>query len=402
VTQIALAPRRRSREYFVAVALNWVFAVLAAALPLRRLIGAYDDNNWWRYQAAEWLINFGGGPVRRGLSGQILISVPGVSDKLAVTVLVGVLVVAVPIAYALLIGSVASVNGSIWPVLLWVIPGGVLLGLWQGKWLDLPEGVLLFATRKEHAFLLLLSCYALVVTGHRHRWARWSVLYGLALVPMALVHEALAFVYAVAGALIAVTAAAPDRRERVRAALMVLVPPGITVVASLPFASPDRDQLERMWAAIDPQTQTWLGDRLPGPFELMSYSLTEALQYAGGIVLNPRGASLWFVLAVYVLGWTWIALALVDRSPEARKYSAGVAVVMVLALFPLLPVAIDWGRFIVIAASSTVVVSLARQRMRPPTRDPAPISLLTVAIAAVLVGALAFVGIPEAGAPFGA
>lgn len=407
VSRTEQAPQSRRWPITAALVANAVFAIAAAALPLRRIVEALDTNDWWSYQAAEWLINYGGGPVRRGLAGEVLLGVPGVEGRVATTVLVGSLVAAVPATYAMLIGSVVKRTASIWPVLLWAVPGGVFLGLWQGQWIDLPDSVLLFATRKEHAFLLLLLIFALVSTATQEpRHARWWALgYGFTLMIMAWVHEGLAFVYAVAGAVVAwLTVAArggSTLRDRGIGALAVLVPAGLGVVATLPFAEPTDTQLEQMWVAVDAPTREWLGDQLPGPFVLMGYSLTEAREYAGGIVFNSRGFLLWSVLAIYVVGWTCAALILTDCSRAGVRATFAIAGVMSLAVVPMLPVAIDWGRFIVIAAGATAVVALARQRLNPPTARPAPISLATALVAATMLVLLASVGIPEAGAPFG-
>lgn len=409
------APQRESRQWLLTAALfaNVVLAIAAAALPLRRLLEALDSNDWWSYQAAEWLINYGGGPVRRGLAGEILLGIPGVDGRVAVTVLVGFLVVAVPTLYAVLIGSVVTTTKAVWPVLLWAVPGGVFLGLWQGQWIDLPDSVLLFATRKEHAFLLLLLVFALVATSIRGRAHvhRWALVYGLSLMVMAWVHEGLTFVYAIAGAVVALIVvttarvagvrAATTLRERAGAVLMVLVPAGLGVVATLPFAEPSDAQLEQMWAAVDDPTREWLGGQLPGPFVLMGYSFTEAREYAGGIVFNSRGIVLWAVLAFYVVGWTCAALILTDCSRAGVQATLLIAGVMCVAVVPMLPVAIDWGRFIVIAAGTTAVVALARQRLTPPSARPAPLSPTTIIVAVIMLVLLASVGIPEAGAPFG-
>lgn len=386
---------------------NVALAVAAAALPLRRLLESLTSNDWWSYQASEWLINYGGGPVRRGLAGEVLLAVPGVDGRVAVTALVSLLVIAVPTLYAVLIGSVLTSTESVWPLLLWAVPGGVFLGLWQGQWIDLPDSVLLFATRKEHAFLLLLLAFALTATKADQllRVRRWALVYGVALGVMAWVHEGLTFVYAVAGALLAwivISARGVSAmRERAVGALMVLVPAGLGVVATLPFAEPSDAQLEQMWAAVDQPTQQWLGGQLPGPFVLMGYSLDEAREYAGGIVFNSRGFALWAVLAVYVIGWTCAALILTDSSRSGVRATLLIAAVMGLAVVPMLPVAIDWGRFIVIAAGATAVIALARQRLAPPDARPAPVTPLTLVVTAVMVLLLASVGIPEAGAPFG-
>lgn len=394
-------------QLLVASVANVVLAVAAAALPLRRLIEAYDDNDWWTYQAAEWLINNGGGPVRRGLVGEVLLSIPGTEARVVVTGIVGTLMIAVPTAYAWLIGSAIRRSGAIWPVMLWAVPGGVLLGLWQGQWLDLPGELLLFATRKEHAFLLLLITFALLVTAtdDARTMRRWALGYGVVLMVMAWVHEGLTFVYAVGGALLAWFAvdalATADVRARVSAALAVLIPAGLGVAATLPFAEPSDAQLEQMWAAVDEPTREWLGGQLPAPFVLMGYSLSEAREFAVDNVFDGRRVLMWAVLAVYVIGWTCAALILTDCSRSGVRTTFVAAAVMSLAVLPLLPVAIDWGRFIVIAASATAVVVLARQRMHPPEARPAPVSPATLVIAALMGVLLASVGIPEAGAPFG-
>lgn len=405
-TARADASRRWWQPQLWAGALNWVLAVLAAALPVSRLLEAHRDNQWWRYQAAEWLINFAGGPVRRGLSGQILISVPGVSSRTTVTVLVVALAVLVPLLFALLVGTALRRSQHAWPILLWGVPGGVLLGLRQGQWIDLPESVLLFATRKEQLFLALLLGFSLLLI--RSRWSLNSLAlgYGLVMVPMAFVHEGLTFVFAVAGAWLAMTAAAAGglafwHTNQLLVGARVLVPAAVGVVVTIPFASPDRDHLERMWQAVDPETRLWLGDTLPGPFELMGYSFGEALDYAGTVVLNPRGIALWSLLAGFVWLWTLFALWLTDTSRLGVRFSLATLGVMILAVLPLLPVAIDWGRFIVIAALTTAIIVLTRQQLAGSSVRPAPWNWLSVIAALALLSSLAFLGIPEAGAPFG-
>jgi hypothetical protein len=324
-----------------------------------------------------------------------------------VTALVGTLMVAVPAAYAWLIGSAVRRSGAIWPVLLWAVPGGVFLGLWQGQWLDLPDDLLLFATRKEHAFLLTLILFALVITSTRDvvTIRRWALGYGFVLFVMAWVHEGLTFVYAVGGALLAWlvvgTLANSDVRARATTAFAVLIPAGLGVASTLPFAEPSDAQLEQMWAAVDAPTRDWLGGELPAAFELMGYSLAEARAYADEQVFDGQRVLLWAVLAVYVIGWTCAALILTDCSRSGVRTTLMAAGVMALAVVPLLPVAIDWGRFIVIAASATAVVVVARQRMQPTGARPAPVSPVTVLVAVVMVLLLASLGIPEAGAPFG-
>lgn len=399
---------RRSRQLMLwAMVLNWGLAVFAAILPLDRLWEAHRSNEWWRYQAAEWLINLSAGPVRRGLSGQVLINIPGVPARTTVTILVGVLAVLVPLLFAMLIAVVMRRCQQLWPMLLWGVPGGVLLGLRQGQWIDLPESVLLFATRKEQMFLALLLGLSLLLL--RGRWPIKSLAlgYGLVLLPMAFVHEGLTFVFAVAGAWIAVTAAAGGalssiwHKGHLAVAARVLVPAALGVLATIPVASPDRRQLEGMWRAVDPGTRQWLGDQIPGPFELMSYDLTEALKYAGDIVVNPRGIALWGMLAVFAWGWTWAALWLTDTSGAGIRYTSMTLALMVVAVLPLLPVAIDWGRFIVIAALTTAVAVLTRQAVRATSTQPAEFGLRTAIVVTVMLVSLVFVGVPEAGAPFG-
>jgi hypothetical protein len=387
---------------------NWVAAFLAAYVPTRRLLSAWgaQSNEWWSYQASEWLINFGGGPVRRGLAGYVFTQIPVASARTVVTWVVIAVVVAVAVLFALLIAMVITKSQSAAPLLLWGIPGGVLLGLWQGQWIDLPESVLLFATRKEQAFFLVLLLFTVLVARRRFRLTTLALTYGLAMFVLAFVHEGLAFVYAIAGAWLFVTADVLTSTGRIglqqlRVAARVLVPPAVGVLFTVPFASPDRQQLEGMWSAIDPETRGWLGNSIPVPFELMSYSLPEAFEYARQAVLNPRGVWLWFLLAVVVLGWTLVALWVTDTSRDGVRYTLLTLALMLAAVAPLLLVAIDWGRFIVIVALNTATLVVARQLLNPATVRPATLGWRTAAVVTVLLAVLSVVGIPEAGAPFG-
>jgi len=382
----------------VVSAANAVLAAVAIAVPLDRLRVAYPTNDWWSYQASEWLINFGGGFARRGLAGELLRMVPGVEDRLAVTVLVGTLMVAVPVLFGLLVQRSMMLLGVGWPLLLWGVPGGLLLGLLQGEWLPLRGDYLLFATRKEYLFTVVLLAFALGVSRSRHP-TRWALGFGLVLVPLAFVHEGLTFIYALAGAALAAIVLARDRPWRGAAA--VLLPAGMAVLLTVPFASPGAQQQQQMWAALDGPTQQWLGGQVPGPFELLGYSVSEARDYAAQATLPAEIFVQWVMIGAFVLAWTVLALLLVDHSISGLRATMLTAGLMAVAFVPLMIVAIDWGRFFVIAATCTAIVGLARASRFSGSVTPAPLNPLTIAGAVLMIGALALVGVPEAGPPFG-
>jgi hypothetical protein len=240
----------------------------------------------------------------------------------------------------------------------------------------------------------------------------------------ALTHEALTVPFAVAGGALVYFAGqklalgeqgGPPRQDHLRSnsglgrrtspqlanLAIIAVPVGVAVgfAALLPTAADAR--LARQWGALDAPTREWLGSDVPWPFRWLGLTLNHAVESTIVYMLRPEMLPVWLVLGACVAGWTVAALWLVDRSAGALRSSLAVAGAMAVAVGPLAAVGIDWGRFIVIAATCTAVVLLGRQLHHPPLARPAPINAATVLVAAGLVATLAFVGVPEAGPPLG-
>lgn len=381
--------------------LNVALAIAAILAPLQRMVAANEAevNPWWGYTAAEWLLNYGGGPVRRGLAGEVLRHLPFESDRVATSVVVVGLMVTVPLLFAVLVQLAGRATRAGWPLLLWGLPGGLLLGTWQAEWLPLSDSQILFATRKEYAFFAALLLLAIGL-GLSHHIRLMAIAFSAAMVAGALTHEALTIPFTVAG--VALVYFAGQRTSQQRTNLAIIGVPAtlaVGVAAALPTSTDAR--IAEQWGTLDSATRQWLGGDLPWPFRWLGFTLHDAVESTIVYMLRPEMLPVWLMLGVVVAGWTVAALALVDRSGAAFRSTLAVAGVMTVAVLPLAAVGIDWGRFIMIAANCTAIVMLGRQLHRPRLARPARLSVVTVAVAATLIATLAFVGVPEAGPPLG-
>lgn len=398
---VATRTRKRARTagLLLASLLNVVAAVAAAVAPLRRILAPGDVNGWWNYPANEWLINYGGGPVRRGLAGEVLRHLPLPSDRLAVTVLVASLAVVVPLLFAVLVQMVIRRRSSAWPLLLWGIPGGLLLGTWQAAWLPIMEEQILFATRKEYAFTAALLLLAIGLRRTTHI-TLLAALFGAAMACGALVHEALVMPFVVAGSALVYFAQRDDIRLRAFAVMWAPVLLALVWVASLP--TPGNAEIGQQWLALDIETQSWLGGEVGWPMKWLGLSLLYAVKATAATMLYPDMFHSWASVCVFAVGWTLAALAFLDHSRAGRRAVFTVSGLISLSVFPMLVVGIDWGRFAVVVAMCTAIVGLGRQlhSAPPPSRRPRGLAAAILA-AAVLVALLGFVGVPEAGPPLG-
>lgn len=384
--------------WVVLTLVNASFAIIAAVVPLRRILADGDVNTWWNYTANEWLINYGDGAVRRGLGGEILRRLPLDSDRTAVTVVVAGLAVLVPLLFAVLVQLVIRSRRTGWPLLLWGIPGGFLLGTWQIAWLPISDTQVLFATRKEYAFaaVLLALAIALRLTA---RVMLLAVIFGLAMGAGALVHEALVLPFAVAGSALVIFAQRNGLRLRTLAAIWLPVIAAVLVAIALP--DPDSTSIQRQWSALDEQTRSWLGGEIGWPMRWLGLDLPYAVKATAATMANRDMLLPWLALCLFSVGWTLAALRLVDTSGRAFRASLAVGAGVTVAVLPLVALGIDWGRFAVVVATCTAIACLGRQLHDPPESRAAGNGTGPIVLAAVLVGLLALIGVPEAGPPLG-
>ena len=397
-----------------------------ALLPtLLRIGGSIATNDGWEYEAAEWLINNRGGGTRRGLAGDLLLSVPGLTAQAAVVLTVTVLLVAVTVGFAWLVRSAIRRSGSGWPLLLWLLPGGLVLGTLQANLHGMSQSATSFAVRKEYLFLALLLAVVLTATYRPGRRAWWgsaaagAVLCGAG----ALVHEALAFVTAViltyfllrihpAPPTSAITIRRPGSPGRfvVPVALLLLAP--VTLALGLVGALDAGVQADYRgaWAAVDSGTRAWLSvptvhvwgadAGFPAPFWWLTAQPSDAVEWLVRDYLQTGLWLPWLIVAIIVPLWAFVGATLIDSTRRARVGHLTTIAVVLGAFVPLWLLSVDWGRWITLAGVFIAILILGQTVFTGRAARPAPATVRVRIVAGALILTSLAVTVPVAGGEF--
>lgn len=366
----------------VALYVNALLAILAPLPAIHLLVTTAQVNDVWPYPAGEWLLNDRGGLARRGLGGAVLNVLPG-TQRDALLVLVGVLTVAVPALFAVLVHWAINARSTWQPLIWWFVPGGLLLAMWQGLWQPLPQAALLFGTRKEYLFYAWLLCLVLLVPRHLRSW-QGILTFGLLLGAGCLIHEGLALLTCAGGAAHAVLI-----RSGKRYLLCVGAPVAAALVCVAAMPRPDAGLL---WAGLDRPTQEWLQSRMPASFFAATFSPEAAVDLVRRQVLETGNWFGWMALAVVVLLWVAAATWLTD--PDGTQHLLVSAGLLLPAAGLLAVVGSDWGRWIATSAVMTsIVVVAALGRMRTVSRRGRGDGIFALP----LVGLALVLGVPETG-----
>ena len=90
-------------------------------------VGLTGGHNW---ATGEWLINYGGGFVRRGLSGALILLLP-LNPKLLLILLSAFLLILVTFVYTIMIWSFLKLKHDFYLILLMINPAGLLFIAWD-------------------------------------------------------------------------------------------------------------------------------------------------------------------------------------------------------------------------------------------------------------------------------
>lgn len=429
--------------------LNFAALILAVLPTTLRVVGSLLHNDSWEYSATEWLINGHGGTTRRGLSGDLLMAAPWISDGTAVVATVMTLLLAVTVGFAMLIGRAIRLSGSPWPLVFWLLPGGLIMGTLQASLHNRPGMPTDFAMRKDYLFLAILLgvVIACVRWPSRRAWPWIALTSAVACSLGVFVHEGLAYfacgltayyllwrhpdppprtlwldpakhlpeAWRARVARVLRPLSVPLTQETsVRAAvpvptLLLLVAPCLialgTVIAITAGSTPD---YAAAWAAVDERTRAWLSledptvlwDGLPASFTWLRQGPTAGLRWLDQVYLSSGAWLAWLLTAVLVAGWMALAVAVASNGRPAWHGLRVTAVTVALLALPLFVIAIDWGRWLVLVGLSVSIITLADVQSGRRADPLAPLSPLKSAATVALVVVTVLVAIPIMGSDF--
>lgn len=390
---------------------NAALAVTAFALVLGRLVmDSVSNRGWWAYSAGEWLINYRDGFIRRGLVGELIVSLP-TPDLLTLQVGVLALNAVVLALFGVLVFLGMARTGSPWPLALWLVPTWGIVGAIQSLWQPWGAASTQFAFRKEQFFIFIALLLAIVwrhpVTRER-RWWWTTALAGVLLAFGGLVHEG--FVLVTAAAITVMALRSSDGipiRSRVCGILLALTPGGVMVLLSARHPGTTAAQ-QPIWDAVDGATRQWYATGPPSN-RVLDSDLPSAVSFIGSTVqigvdvvnfayIESGTWPLWAFSAAVMVALVVSILIMCDRSPTGSRATVAGAVIVCAATAPLFVVGFDWGRWIAVACTMTVVVGLHRVLSATAIHPASPTLLNTCALILALIAAAA-IGLPEVGDP---
>ncbi len=334
--------------------LTWVWSRVAAdALALARNAG----DAW---QTGDYLINYEGGFIRRGLIGQIILSIA--SDQSSVLWL----------AFGIQIGALAVVTVAAFALFLRTnMTAGWLALLLSPAFLLFPGLDPVGGTRKELLVLAVVALFALVA---RFRLPEWVLLLPCAMYPLiVLSHEMAALAAPSILYLIWFRYRGIDGRSWRRRTLFIFVT-AVAVSGSL-LASLFPGTTTQSEAICVSLMRLGVREALcGGPIEYLGTSSAEAFK---------------FLASLYPSMWSYLGLAALSTLPFAALGSKirfwWLAAISTLMLTPLYLLGIDYGRWIFFDASMLSLVLLAtwQRDTRTPWKVPLVVSIAYFSLWAV-------------------
>ena len=378
-----------ARGGWAALAASFLIVAISIVIVWRDTIGSLNSIGWSVYGYSEWLINYSGGFVRRGLAGEIIAWLAGGDSALRIaTDLVFALYVALALLFlCLALMSARSRAGAI--LLSIVIPGGIAA-------MARDNG---FYFRKEILFLVVLQVACLLFMAmHRAttRFAQQVMLVSLLLVVFAgalvlpFVHEGYVFYGAPAVfiLLLYLTRAFPEKAYlKFLLLLYPLLPIGGFMIAW--FFKGNEATAIAIWHSLAQSDRLLMAPAAPwkpfGAIMTIGYTVLNGLAHSAIIVLEG-GFWFWALIAACVFLLLTVFTCLLygeeDRASEAAA-SLSVLPLLFIGVLPVFVVTSDWGRIIASVSLSYLVLAYAlKGRVLPPIVPgmAAPLLLLVRAV----------------------
>lgn len=302
--------------------------------------------NYTSWEISEWLINYEGGFVRRGVIGQILWTLEQWFPFDVRVALMGVCIIA---SSFMLWGIVRLFRKEGWALIL--IPTGFCLGY------------TLFSLWGRRDFISLMLTYSIFLIfkqliSHPKSWARWAAFYALSAFQL-LMHEA-AFFYTFPILMLYSYCQSRDSRSSVcRSALRCLVQflPILAVMAAVCLFKGDEHVAQAIWDSWTPIIGNYQDDVQHQGYGLVAMTWDVKWTFAGHFTsafvgdVSPAAWRIALVLlnllGVYYLTTrlNGVNMGIYKPKPMNHVLMSNVVLVQLVALLPMFTVlSCDWGR----------------------------------------------------------
>lgn len=410
---------RTSRVWWLR--LNLAAMVISVVPTLFRLLGSYRVNESWHYTASEWLINNAAAVSRRGLIGELLLGVPIVDDRTALVAMITLLTVAVSVGFAMLVARAVRLTNSPWPLVFWLLPGGLVLSTLQATFHGLHIGMTDFRLRRESVFLLIVLAVVLATArwSSRRSWPVIALPAIAALTASVFIHEGFALITSVVVAyhLLWLHPNPPAlwqrwpgspwlRQHSVPTILLLIAPIGVCLGFIMAPALQMGDDLRAIWFAVDPTTREWVREqtvtsggvdtKVPLAISFLGSDAADGVNWVQQIYFGSRAWVGWLATAAVIFGWVVICAWLVNFRRSNVVWSLATVVGIAGLMLPLYLVAVDWGRWLAFGTLLSSLLILGRlvlpgSQPRPvPLKFPAILAFCVLALTAVAIGRVEF------------
>jgi len=359
----------RIRTIARGVTLYSVASILIVALSIffvwRHTIGSLDSVGWDSWAYSDWLINYTGGFVRRGLAGEIIGWLANgqpavrITTNLVFGLYAGFSALFLCLAFTSAGSSAAAVPLSI------LIPGGIA---------DMARGNN-FYFRKDILFLIVLEIVCLFYVGARRAATQRTQSFMLAALlavvfcaglVLPFIHEA----YVLYGApaifilLVHLTRAFPERFYlKSLLWLYPLLPIGGFIVASV-FKG-NRDTAIAIWNSLAESDRLIMASSEPwkphGQIMTIGYTFLNGVAHSADVFLQGK-FWFWVFIAGSIFGvLTAFTGLLYQREEQASKAADSLSLLSLLwiGILPIFLVSSDWGRNITNVSLSYLILAYA-------------------------------------------
>lgn len=369
-----MLPMRSSTHRFI---LKWLCVAILSALLVyfcyRHTLAAPDALKWNAWAFSDWLINYSGGFVRRGLAGHLIgLFTAGRPTAPVLNLIVFANFTALLFATSLLL-VLSRPFGAFAAVLIMLIPGGV--------WSMQLDNELYY--RKELLFYVYIALICLIYLAAR-RTAREKLsclldilncgMIAILSIALSFVHEAFLFIGAVPSMLVLYWIACTRRPAWRTDAPLGYGAAMVALFLVLLAYKGDGNSAQAIWQSLNPADRALISDTGDMAGGISAIGWGPARELAETLTIVFKGTAWYYLLAIAASLFYLLATARFfcrDRkgsAASAARYSSWAAKIFMLciaAIAPLFVLGADWGRWIVAVNMMTVPLICAGEFTAP-------------------------------------